>query len=39
VQHAFTNPQAHDTHLGTVYNEVADKRSWRAMTDFLNELL
>ncbi|MDR3442858.1 MAG: dienelactone hydrolase family protein [Legionella sp.] len=38
VQHAFTNPLAHDTQLGTIYNEVAAKRSWQAMTDFLQEI-
>jgi len=35
--HAFTNPAAADPDFGTVYSESADKRSWRAMTDFLNE--
>jgi dienelactone hydrolase len=39
VQHAFTNPQAHDANLGTVYNEVAAQRSWQAMIDFFNEIL
>lgn len=38
VQHAFTNPQAHDNQLGLMFNEVAAKRSWQAMTDFFNEL-
>ncbi|MBI2784899.1 MAG: dienelactone hydrolase family protein [Legionella longbeachae] len=38
VQHAFTNPQAHDTQLGTIYNAVAARRSWQAMTDFLKEI-
>lgn len=38
VQHAFTNPAAHDTQLGLMYNAVAAKRSWLAMTNFLHEL-
>ena len=39
VQHAFTNPHAHDTSLGLIYNETAAKRSWLAMTNFLHEIL
>ena len=35
--HAFTNPAADDPDFGTVYHEAADKRSWRAMTEFLQE--
>ncbi|WP_115711130.1 dienelactone hydrolase family protein [Legionella sainthelensi] len=38
VQHAFTNPNAHDTQLGTIYNEVAAQRSWQAMSQFLQEI-
>lgn len=38
VQHAFTNPKAHDTQLGTIYNEVAAQRSWEAMSVFLHEI-
>jgi dienelactone hydrolase len=38
VQHAFTNPSAHDTELGLIYNEVAARRSWLAMTHFLAEI-
>lgn len=38
VQHGFTNPQAHDTNLGIIYNEVATQRSWFAMTNFLHEI-
>lgn len=38
TQHAFTNPQAHDQQLGTIYNEIAEKRSWQAMCNFLNEV-
>lgn len=36
--HAFTNPLANNPSLGRVYNEVAAKRSFRAMQDFLEEL-
>ncbi len=39
TQHAFTNPQAHDSNLGTIYNAQADRRSWQAMTNFLQEIL
>jgi dienelactone hydrolase len=38
TQHAFTNPMANDTELGTIYDEKADKRSWCAMKHFLSEL-
>lgn len=38
VQHAFTNPNAHDTALGLVFNEVAAQRAYRAMGAFLQEL-
>jgi len=36
--HAFTNPEANDSKLGTIYNETADKRSWQAMLNFLDEV-
>ncbi|MGI9238009.1 MAG: dienelactone hydrolase family protein [Woeseiaceae bacterium] len=36
--HAFTNPAASDTTRGTVYDAAADRRSWVAMTNFLDEL-
>jgi dienelactone hydrolase len=36
--HAFTNPAANDPKMGTVYNATADRRSWQAMTNFLDEL-
>lgn len=37
--HAFTHKDAgSDKTKGTAYNEKADKRSWRAMLDFFNEL-
>ncbi|MFY7698169.1 MAG: dienelactone hydrolase family protein [Legionella sp.] len=36
--HAFTNPAANDYQLGTVFNELAARRSWQAMTSFLQEV-
>ncbi len=36
--HAFTNPNANDPDFGTVYNEMADRRSWTAMKNFLDEI-
>lgn len=36
--HAFTNPQANDSNLGTIYNETAASRAWLSMTNFLHEL-
>jgi dienelactone hydrolase len=40
TQHAFTNPGADGSFLsGTLYNEQSDRRSWVAMTGFLEELL
>ena len=38
VQHAFTNPQAHDKQLGLIYNSLAAQRSWLAMSHFLQEI-
>ena len=38
TQHAFTNPAAHDSKLGTVYNELAARRAWQMMTYFLQEV-
>jgi dienelactone hydrolase len=37
--HAFTNPRANDPGFGTVYNETADRRSWRSLREFLAEVL
>ena len=37
--HAFTNPQANDPEMGTVYNADADRRSWIAMKNFFAEIL
>jgi len=36
--HAFTNPVANDKDAGTVYNMNADRRSWVALQNFLEEL-
>jgi dienelactone hydrolase len=38
TMHAFTNPDANDPEMGTVYDAQADRRSWQAMTNFLDEL-
>lgn len=38
TMHAFTNPAANDAAMGTVYDANADRRSWQAMTNFLEEL-
>ena len=38
TKHAFTNPQANDSDMGTVYNANADRRSWQAMRNFLEEI-
>lgn len=38
TMHAFTNPQANDPALGTVYNKQADERSWIAMKEFFKEI-
>ncbi len=36
--HAFTNPEANDPDHGVAYAPSADRRSWRAMVNFLEEL-
>jgi dienelactone hydrolase len=36
--HAFTNPNASDAAMGTVYDATADRRSWRALLGFLEEV-
>lgn len=38
TMHAFTNPAASNAGMGTVYDPVADRRSWQAMSNFLQEL-
>ena len=37
--HSFTNPAADDKAAGTAYDAAADRRSWAALTDFLDEVL
>lgn len=36
--HAFTNPEANDPDFGAVYNAAADRRSWQALMNFLDEV-
>lgn len=36
--HAFTNPAADNPQMGTVYNELADRRSNQALMNFLQEI-
>lgn len=38
TMHAFTNPDANDTQMGTVYDANADRRSFRSMQNFLEEV-
>ena len=38
TQHAFTNPQAQDEKMGTVYNALAEARAMRLMADFFKEV-
>jgi dienelactone hydrolase len=38
TQHAFTNPQANNKELGTVYHPLAAQRSWTATKNFLAEV-
>ena len=38
TMHAFTNPAADDSERGTVFSAAADRRSWIAMRNFLQEL-
>ena len=38
TMHAFTNPAANNPDMGTVYDPAADRRSWQAMRNFLDEL-
>ena len=37
--HAFTNPEANDPDFGTVYSATASRRAYRALDDFLAEVL
>jgi dienelactone hydrolase len=34
----WQNPNADNRNMGTVYDATADRRSWRAMTNFFDEL-
>ena len=36
--HAFTNPEANDPDHGVAYDETANRRSWQAMVNFLEEI-
>ena len=36
--HSFTNPAADNPQMGTAYNAAADRRSWRSLLDFLQEI-
>ena len=38
AMHSFTNPEADNPQMGTVYNEIADKRSWVTLKNFLEEI-
>ena len=38
TMHSFTNPEANDPNVGTVFNSLADKRSWIEMTYFFQEI-
>jgi dienelactone hydrolase len=38
TMHAFTNPAANDKDRGTVFSAAANRRSWIAMRNFLDEL-
>jgi dienelactone hydrolase len=39
TQHAFTNPAANNPKAGTVYSPAAERRSWIALLNFLEETL
>lgn len=38
AMHAFTNPSANSPDAGALYDEVAARRAWRSMADFLGDL-
>jgi len=38
TMHGFTNPLANDPSFGTVYDAIAEKRSWLSMQNFLLEV-
>lgn len=37
TQHAFTNPEAKDPNLGTIYNPSAEQRAWQSFKHFIAE--
>lgn len=39
TMHAFTNPAANNRDAGTLYDATADRRSWQAITNFLEEVI
>lgn len=39
TSHAFTNPRAHDTTKGLIYNERVSKMAWMSMKNFFEETL
>ena len=38
TMHAFTNPAANNPDFGTVYSEVAEKRTYQSLANFLEEI-
>ncbi|MCH7815137.1 MAG: dienelactone hydrolase family protein [Proteobacteria bacterium] len=38
TKHAFTNPAANNPDLGTLYNELAEKRAYQSLRNFLQEI-
>jgi len=38
TQHSFTNPEAHNLDMGTIYNAVAERRSLQSMENMLQEV-
>jgi dienelactone hydrolase len=38
TMHAFTNPAANDPDSGIVYSEVAERRAYQALANFLDEI-
>lgn len=38
TMHAFTNPAANKPDLGTMYDEVAERRTYQALANFLDEI-
>lgn len=39
TQHAFTNPEANDPNIGTMYSATADRRAWQSVQQFFAETL